>query len=329
MSSDLPFDIRVRLTGRDTLIFVALKGDEDVALERYSLGDGSARKRVARKWTCDARLKNGRMLKQTDIEHALEEAENRARKRLDCDDGGSSHEQPQASALVEIVTKNAELFQDDCGDAYASLEIGEHKEAHALSSRTFRRWLSRQYYQQENRIPNSQAMADALGVCVGQAIFDGSVSSVNVRLAELDGAIYVDLGNSDWRVAKITAEGWSVLDRSPIKFRRPAGILALPNPVHGGDLCELRQFINIETDEDFILVVSWLVGAYCPTGPYPLIVVGGEQGSAKSTLCRVLRRLVDPNQAPVRSAPRNEQDLVIAANNSRLICLDNLSRVPE
>ena len=46
-------------------------------------------------------------------------------------------------------------------------------------------------------------------------------------------------------------------------------------------------------------------------------------------MCRVLRRLIDPNEAELRSEPRNERDLVIAANNGWVIGHDNLSCVKQ
>src|SRR5262249_30177683 len=80
---------------------------------------------------------------------------------------------------------------------------------------------------------------------------------------------------------------------------------------------------------DWRLVVSWLLAALRPVGPYPVLVVYGEQGSAKSSLVRVLRALVDPNTAALRRPPREERDLVIAATNGWLIALDNLSHLPD
>ncbi len=76
-------------------------------------------------------------------------------------------------------------------------------------------------------------------------------------------------------------------------------------------------------------MIGWLVGALCPSGPYPIVAIHGEQGSGKSTLVRMLRRLVDPNRAGDRSKPKDERDLVIAASNSWLVCFDNLSRIDE
>jgi hypothetical protein len=88
-----------------------------------------------------------------------------------------------------------------------------------------------------------------------------------------------------------------------------------------------RQFLNVANDDDWYLVVFWLLAALRPSGPYPVLVLHGEQGSAKSTLTRALRRLVDPNKAPLRSEPKDARDLMIAAHNGWLMVLDNLSHL--
>lgn len=116
-------------------------------------------------------------------------------------------------------------------------------------------------------------------------------------------------------------------ENPPVRFRRPAGQGALPVPIHGGKLDELRPFLNLADEEEFCLICAWLVAAFRPGSPYPILYFVGEQGSAKSTATRVLRRLIDPNKAELRTAPRDERDLQIAANNSHIIALDNISRL--
>jgi hypothetical protein len=64
--------------------------------------------------------------------------------------------------------------------------------------------------------------------------------------------------------------------------------------------------------------VAWLLAALRPTGPYPLLAISGEQGSAKTVLSKLLRGLLDPNVAPVRALPRDERELMIAVNNGHL-----------
>ena len=73
------------------------------------------------------------------------------------------------------------------------------------------------------------------------------------------------------------------------------------------------------------MVVSWLLGTLQHPGPFPLLAIAGEQGSAKTVLSKILRALVDPNVAPVRALPREERELMIAANNSHVLAFDNLS----
>jgi len=99
----------------------------------------------------------------------------------------------------------------------------------------------------------------------------------------------------------------------------------LPRPQGGGTTVLLRKLINIGDDHNWILFASWLVAALRTRGPFPILILQGEQGSAKSTMARFLRRIIDPSTALVRSPPQNERDLVIAASNSWVICYDNLS----
>jgi len=69
--------------------------------------------------------------------------------------------------------------------------------------------------------------------------------------------------------------------------------------------------------------------AFRPAGPYPLLNIGGEHGSAKTTAMRAIRRLIDPRQVPDRSAPGDERDLAIHALHHRVVALDNLSAIPD
>lgn len=53
----------------------------------------------------------------------------------------------------------------------------------------------------------------------------------------------------------------------------------------------------------------------------------GEQGAAKSWTSRIVRALVDPNLVPLRSEPRDERDLMIAAKRALVVGFDNVSRI--
>src|SRR5947209_2715171 len=102
-------------------------------------------------------------------------------------------------------------------------------------------------------------------------------------------------------------------------------MLPLPVPDRVGSIEDLRSFLNLSNQNDFVLVLAWLLAAVRSNGPYPLLAISGEQGSAKTVLSKLVRALVDPNVAPVRALPREERELMIAANNGHLLAFDNLS----
>src|SRR5262245_60411988 len=246
------------------------------------------------------------------------------------DTQGQDEDQSQATILVNLAIRAAdELFHSAEGDAYATIDVEGHQETWLLKVRGFRRWLARLFYEEMRKAPGSQAVQDALAVLEGKALYDGPEYPVYTRLAAVNGTIYLDLGNPAWQAVEITPTSWQVMSTPPVKFRRAKGMLPLPVPATGGSLQRLRQFTNLSHDNDWRLVVSWLLAALRPTGPYPVLVVYGEQGSAKSSLVRVLRALVDPNTAALRTTSREERDLVIAATNGWLIALDNLSHLPD
>jgi hypothetical protein len=112
---------------------------------------------------------------------------------------------------------------------------------------------------------------------------------------------YLDLADEHWRVVDVGPDGWRVVECPPVRFRRPAGMLPLPLPERGGSIETLNSFLNLASRNDFVLIVAWLLAALRPGGPYPLLAISGEQGSAKTVLSKLLKALVDPNAAPVRA----------------------------
>jgi len=232
----------------------------------------------------------------------------------------------QASRLVDI-GRISKLFHTPDGVAYACLKINGHREIWATNSKAFRESLVRTYFLQTGSIPNSHAVRDAIATLDGLARFDGAEHEVHVRVAGDDRHIWLDLGNANWEVVEITAAGWRVIANPPVRFRRAAGMLPLPPPEPGGSVSDLKAFLNISDVNTWSLILSWCVSAMRPDGPYPILYLLGEQGSAKSTATRVIRDLIDPFRAPLRAMPRDERDLYIAANNSRVIAFDNVSRL--
>jgi hypothetical protein len=241
--------------------------------------------------------------------------------------GEGSRGPTQADILIDLAG-TAELFHAADGSAFADLDISGHRETWPIRGRGFKRWLTRQFLEVTGGAPSSEALQSALNVIEAKAHFDAPELPVFIRVGGVDDKVYLDLGDEAWRAVEITATGWRVVENPPVRFRRAAGMQPLPIPMPGGSVETLRSFLNVQSDTDFVLVVAWALAVLRDRGPYPVMVLSGEQGSAKSTFCAILRALLDPNTAPLRALPREDRDLFIAANNGHVLAFDNVSGLP-
>jgi hypothetical protein len=228
------------------------------------------------------------------------------------------------------------LFHTPDTIPYAVVEVGDdgriwplhgstHREVWPVRSRMFKLFVFGRYFR-EFRFPiPKDVLADLLALAEARAVFEGPEEPIFVRVADHAGSVYIDLANRLWEAIEITPTGWRVVADPPVRFRRAPGMLPLPHPEHGR-LDDLRPFLNI-SDDQWPLIVGWLVASARPHGPYPVLDLSGEQGSTKSTTARSLRNILDPNHAGLRAEPRDTRDLAIAANNGWVLAYDNLSRV--
>jgi hypothetical protein len=249
---------------------------------------------------------------------ALDEAMNE-------DSGESGGRGPSQADVLIGLAQSAELFHTPDGTGFADLIINGHRETWPIRSSGFKDWLMRRYYEATGGAPNSEAVQSARGVIQARARFDAPERVVYLRVGGQDGRLYLDLCNESWRVIEIDAAGWRLIDNPPVRFRRTPGMQPLPIPVSGGSVEKLSFFLNVKTDAHFELGVSWLLATFRDRGPYPVLVLSGEQGSAKSTFAKLFRALIDPNTAPLRALSREDRELFIAANNGHVLAFDNVS----
>ena len=244
----------------------------------------------------------------------------------------NAEKQPKQADVLIALADTAGLFHDPDGCCYADIHINGHRETWPIRSRGFRRWLLRRFFEKTKGAPNSDAMQAALGVIEARAHYDNPERPIHLRVGECEGKFYLDLCNNRWQAIEITNSGWEVVDEPPVRFRRADGMQALPVPDPNGSIDELRRFLNVkkkgDDDGEFVLAVSWVLAGLRSRGPYPVLAPFGEQGSGKSTFCKTLRRLIDPNKALLRTLPRDERDLCISAQNGWIIGTDNVSSLP-
>jgi len=237
---------------------------------------------------------------------------------------------PKKRSVLDILGE-FELFHDFSNTAWITFALGDHHETTELHSSVFVDWLRYRHISEFGKPIGGSALKNLLSTLTAKAQFESPEYQLNIRIAKHKGRIYIDLCNKKREVIRISKRSWkiSASDKCPVKFRRTAGMLPLPHPERGGDLNDLKKVIKLADKANFILVVAWLIGAYNPEGPYPILLITGQHGSTKTSAAQALRNLVDPSKANTRSFPKKEHDLIISANNSWVLAFDNVSAVTE
>src|SRR5262249_47235679 len=138
-----------------------------------------------------------------------------------------------------------DLFHTATGTAFADILVDCHRETWPIRSKRFRGWLRRRYYQTTDAAASAAEIRSALDLLEARAQFDGPERAVHVRIAKDAGHIYLDLADEHWRAVDIGPDGWRVIGCPPVRFRRPAGMLPLPEPQQGGSIESLNSFLNL------------------------------------------------------------------------------------
>lgn len=244
-----------------------------------------------------------------------------------------------ATRLVEHVQQaGVELWHAPDGTSCMTVPVAAkpgvaaHAEHHDLNGGVARELLRCMLFRDFRQAPTDSVVEEAVRTLAGIARFEGAKHPTGMRVAEHDGAIYLDLGGDAWDAVEVRAGAWQIVKATdcPVRFLRKPGMLPLPEPTRGGSVRSLAPLLNLEANsKEFVLVLTALVQMMRADGPFPLLAFIGEAGSGKSSAARMVRAVVDPNRHPLQTVPRSEEDLMIAARHSRVLALDNVSRIDQ
>jgi putative DNA primase/helicase len=152
-------------------------------------------------------------------------------------------------AVLLRLAAGAQAFRSADGHFYARVPVGDRHEVHGLKSAALRDWLIDGYLVDQGELPTDWTIRRVLNALEARARVKGGTSSVFIRVGrnpadDDDSSSYLDLGDPSGRAVQIGAEGWSVVNRPCVPFRRPQGLLPLPRPSRDGSIEPLRSSVT-------------------------------------------------------------------------------------
>jgi hypothetical protein len=160
---------------------------------------------------------------------------------------------------------------------------------------------------------------------------------VGVRVAEVDGAIYIDLNDrANEAVVRVTADRWDLLQgdhlkECPVLWATPASAGRLPQPKE--DQAAADKFWALWSCLDASVIAqlkTWLTSAFRPSEPCPILNLSGASGSGKSSLATAIGGVVEGNVKRLgESAMKNENDYQLSVATRRVTLNDNFSKISQ
>ena len=196
----------------------------------------------------------------------------------------------------------------------------------------FRGWFTAFCVDTAGHLPNGDLFAAAQTYMSHWVRSKGAKVKDYIRVGGKLGDLYIDIGNDANDAWHISASGITRVPGGPthIRMLRGAGMLPLVEPDLSVPASEfpalLKQFVAAD-DDTLMLLIAWLLGCLRPEGPYPVLTISGEQGSGKSTILRLMRRIIDPHALDMRTPPEDQRDLQAMVRNSFVLAFDNVSHI--
>lgn len=224
---------------------------------------------------------------------------------------------------------NLRLILNQHGKAFAIIRnIVGNVYVLAVGSKKFNAFLLEKV-RNEGASLNKRALGELNEVLEAYAEQYGVVTNVYLRVAPIEDGIEIDLGDEAHTRISITAgQVHIVTSGSKVPFYRTVNSKPMVMPAAFGNLKPLRKYLNTSST-DALLLTAWisytLAHSKMPTSNFPILVLQGNQGSGKTSLCEnVIIRIIDPSAIGVQVFPGNAKDLAIAGQNSHVLCFDNL-----
>jgi len=254
------------------------------------------------------------------LERELENTDNKG--KLDTDE-----------MILKIAQEKVEeFFVNQFRESDATVKVNEHYEHMKINGKNFENFLRREYFKKTNKTPKQ--ISDAIKLLDAIASAEEKIKINNRVAMGEDGCIYYDLINEKWQCIKIMPNGWDIINikDAPVLFDRYSHqkkqIIPKKYVDRDRDAKLVLEYVNIEPDsEEALLLLIYIASCFIADIPHPVLFLIGEHGSAKSSLSKIIHRIVDPTITELVDLSDNKKELIQKVSHDWLTIFDNVSRI--
>lgn len=179
------------------------------------------------------------------------------------------------------------------------------------------------YYERYGKAPTDTALKNCLRILTAKASKLPRIDAYR-RCADVDGILYIDSG-TDW-VIRVDDDDWNITDTAPVVFLRNSLTKPLARPCHQGIPALLSNLILTASDDDWHLLLCWLVKALgFPGSPTPMLTFANEQGTGKTTATKIIMQIVDPKPVATLPTPTTGKEAFEMLSGAYASGIDNVS----
>ena len=235
--------------------------------------------------------------------------------------------------LEKIKEYCIELFVDQYNVPHVRVKVNEHLETLPLSGQRLRNLLFKIYHDETKKI-SCEKIENIINILKADSVISEKVKYLDLRVGKTDDStFYYDLTNSKWSVIRIIPSGWSVVDKDiPILFKRFSNQQpqVIPSSEYSSDIFDrFMELINIQEEDTKLLLKCYIISLFIPDIAKPILILHGEQGSAKSTLQELIKMLVDPSIVKTHTFSRGSNELIQILSHNYIVYFDNVSIIRD
>lgn len=237
----------------------------------------------------------------------------------------SSGKKSEYEICMEFVEGHRYLFSN--GIALVEIKKNNTKNIVPVNSQEFREWIRYHLYTEYGKTIGPDSLNNIIDTMCAKTRYSAQKVNTNIRVGLDKNTYYYDLGNEKGNYVQITSKGFDIVDNAPIYFMNSDASLGQCLPICNIDITimQLKKYINIKSMSDFYLLVVHIISCFIPEIPHHILILLGNQGSAKSTTSRIIKKLVDPSKIDISAIPKNKEDLVLQLSSEYMVVYDNMN----